>query len=241
MLLSGVAAAEPLAKTPTHDWGGLYFGGHAGWGWVNEKSTFMGTSTPVPVTVPAGTVTDGSRDGVLGGLQGGLNWQVGHWVLGAAADVSWTDAAVQVFTPSPLLAGGSNLQHGRNYWYATATGRVGYAWGDWLLYADGGAAWDRAEYDGSATAPLFGGTVFYPGFTNARSGWTVGAGVERVLWGQWSWKAEYSYMDFGTFHGAYVPLGGGVINFSDSRTKISVVKLGLNYKIDWAHTFAAKN
>jgi hypothetical protein len=48
-------------------------------------------------------------------------------------------------------------------------------------------------------------------------------------------------MDFGTFHGAYVPLGGGVINFSDSRTKISVVKLGLNYKIDWAHAFAAKN
>ena len=29
-------------------------------------------------------------------------------------------------------------------------------------------------------------------------GWTIGAGAEIPVWGQWSVKAEYLYVDFGT-------------------------------------------
>jgi opacity protein-like surface antigen len=31
-------------------------------------------------------------------------------------------------------------------------------------------------------------------------GWTVGAGVEGVLVGNWNWKAEYLYMDLGSIN-----------------------------------------
>lgn len=34
--------------------------------------------------------------------------------------------------------------------------------------------------------------------STTRAGWTVGGGVQAALIGDWTWKVEYLYMDFGT-------------------------------------------
>ncbi len=38
----------------------------------------------------------------------------------------------------------------------------------------------------------------------AKVGWTVGGGVEAALWGNWTGKLEYLYIDFGTVNDALI-------------------------------------
>jgi opacity protein-like surface antigen len=63
----------------------------------------------------------------------------------------------------------------------------------------------------------------------------VGAGLEYGAWGNWSWKLEYNFMDFGhrNFHFdnmlacvQCVP----VIRNMDFDLRVNVVKFGLNYR-----------
>src|SRR5205085_2045442 len=82
----------------------------------------------------------------------------------------------------------------------TLTGRFGIAVGPegrTLLYAKGGAAWERQNIDATTNGDLgFGlGAVSSSAW---RFGWTAGGGVEHALTGNWSLKAEYDYLAFGT-------------------------------------------
>ena len=108
-------------------------------------------------------------------------------------------------------------------YFATARGRVGYAFGALLPYVTGGVAWGRThvhinDVDGSILSSR--------GHTHL--GWTAGAGVEYAADANWSAKLEYDYIDLGsrTYGLADVPL-------PDVRVdpKIHTVKVGLNYKI----------
>jgi outer membrane immunogenic protein len=99
---------------------------------------------------------------------------------------------------------------------ATARGRLGYAFGPWMLYATGGAAW--VNYKLSASG--FGVTVS----DNAtKAAWTLGGGVEWMFMPKWSVKAEYLYLDTGT---TTVTLFGVPIS---GRAKDSIARLGVNY------------
>jgi outer membrane immunogenic protein len=78
--------------------------------------------------------------------------------------------------------------------------------------------------------PAFSGTG-----TTSRIGWTAGTGVEWALWTNWSLKAEYDYLDFGTravaINGTVLPT---VANFPVSTglqdtTHINQFKAGLNW------------
>lgn len=60
-----------------------------------------------------------------------------------------------------------------------------------LIYAKGGAAWSHVKYsDQSFAVPGVGS------LTDHRWGWMLGAGLEYALYGNWSAKVEYNYMDF---------------------------------------------
>jgi outer membrane immunogenic protein len=74
------------------------------------------------------------------------------------------------------------------------------------------------------------------------AGWTAGAGVEAAVWGNWTWKAEYLYVDLGSVEQMGVVLGvactpclvphpvsGGQ---TTARTHFTddIVRTGLNYK-----------
>jgi opacity protein-like surface antigen len=69
-----------------------------------------------------------------------------------------------------------------------------------------------------------------------RVGWTVGTGIEWGLWQNWSGKAEYDYIDFGTkttpITGTVLP---GIATFPASigledNLRIQQVKVGVNYR-----------
>jgi outer membrane immunogenic protein len=77
------------------------------------------------------------------------------------------------------------------------------------------------------------GVVSY-GYDTWRLGWTVGAGVEYAFAHNWSVKAEYLYLDYGTSNEALAmsgPLGAaplGPINIS-TRWTDNVFRVGVNY------------
>jgi Outer membrane protein beta-barrel domain len=73
----------------------------------------------------------------------------------------------------------------------TVRGRIGYAPGDWLLYATGGFAW---TYD-QLTVTQANSTTDKPFLW--RFGWVAGAGVELPLTRTWTAGLEYLYTHYG--------------------------------------------
>jgi outer membrane immunogenic protein len=79
-----------------------------------------------------------------------------------------------------------------------------------------------------------GGVCLEAAATSAtRTGWTAGAGVEYAVTNNWTLKAEYLYMDFGSLGTTgnvltNVPLANVPFNHS-TNLKVSTVRVGFNY------------
>jgi outer membrane autotransporter protein len=151
------------------------------------------------------TISGESTDpgGVLGGLQAGYNYRLApNWLIGIEGELSWTSAS-----------GSSPDFTSNHHWYDTLDARLGYEINrGWLIYVKGGAAWMNADYS------AFGGS------TNVtRFGGDIGVGVEYMFAPQWSAKAEYTYLDFGTDNIGF-PLQGSGVN-----TQVSEFTVGVNY------------
>ena len=108
-------------------------------------------------------------------------------------------------------------------WLGTVTGRIGYAWDRMLLYVKGGGAWVRDVYTITAGGGFFAET------RDTNWGWTIGAGLEYGLTPNWSVKAEYNYLDFGTERIRFTPNVGAPFD-RDVDQHIHVVKVGINYR-----------
>ena len=140
--------------------------------------------------------------GVLGGVQAGYNYQLApNWLIGVEGELSWTSASTTDF--------GFRSEHN---WYDTFDGRLGYVMGPWLLYAKCGVAWMNADYS------VPGASV-----NVTRTGWNIGAGAEYMIAPQWSAKAEYNFLDFGTDNLGFPLSGTGV------KTEVHEFKVGVNY------------
>lgn len=141
----------------------------------------------------------GSSDGrFIGGGQVGADYQFSpNWVMGIEANYS-------------AMASNNNATFG-NRDLGSVTGRLGYTWGQALLYAKGGYAW-------ADTRRSFG-------FGNGgRDGYTVGAGLEYMFAPSWSAKVEYQYYDFGRVNS---------VVFGGFRNDEHTIKLGVNYHFNW--------
>ena len=64
-------------------------------------------------------------------------------------------------------------------------------------------------------------------------GWTVGAGVEWGLWDNWTFKAEYLHVDFGTttFMSPPVVIGTQTFQSRNVTTTDDIVRVGVNYRL----------
>ena len=239
-------AARPYTKAPpalveVYNWTGFYIGGNVGYSWGRSRDTSTLTNT-------AGTVLFTSIDrsdlnGVVGGGQIGHNWQVQNWVWGLEADIQGTDehgsraftCPTAICTPSAiiLVAPGPTVPVSLNQkleWFGTVRGRAGVlVTPKVLLYATGGLAY--GEVKSTETVGVL------TGFSNSdiRVGYTVGAGVEGVIGGNWTAKLEYLYVDLGKVSSSFLTtapaFGGGVLtsNFS-SRITDNVLRVGINYR-----------
>ena len=129
------------------------------------------------------------------------------------------------------------ISHSRTDFIGTVAPRVGVAWDRVLLYAKGGVAWGARRLLADAYPQSIIGRPNICDRDATRVGWMVGVGVEYAFAQNWSVKAEYNYMDFGTER--ILVRSTGIeptqANFDeDIGRTILVVKVGLNYKFDWA-------
>lgn len=150
-------------------------------------------------------------DGIVYGGQVGYNHAfTGGLVLGLEADYSKleTDDARLLpltptsFGPAPTYAPGNSVdgQH-----LLAFKGKLGFASASWLFYATGG--WSMARVQGTAEVTSSGGYSKLGADTEWLSGWVYGAGVEKMLPGNWSVRVEYlrgDYADF-EFQAAFRP------------------------------------
>jgi len=242
----------PAPIVEVYNWTGFYIGGNVGYSWGRSRDDSTLTNT-------AGTVLFASSDrsdlnGVLGGGQIGYNWQMQNWVWGLEADIQATDekgsrfftcptgvctptfGVIAVF-PGPAVPVSPLDQ--KIEWFGTVRGRAGIlAAPKVLLYATGGLAYGEVR-----TAETIGAGLFGFSNTDTRVGYTVGAGVEGAIGGNWTAKLEYLYVDLGKTSGSFLTtipaLGGGVLtsNFS-SRITDNVLRVGINYRFGGAPVVA---
>jgi len=217
------APAPAPAYVPPYNWTGCYVGGHAGYGWGRSEST----ATTTNANFPTGFVFDPTDlRGAIAGGHAGCNYQMDHLVFGVEGDFSWSDIKGDEtnFSPAGFIPGNSTTSSTKLTWLADITGRAGYAWNNWLLYAKGGAAWTHVD-GSSVTGPVANTTAG----SETRSGWIIGGGVEWGFAPHWSAKIEYDYFDLGTADIIRVTASNGFQNHRDSKLTVNVAEIGLNY------------
>lgn len=235
-LAADLPVKAPALAPSSYNWTGLYVGAHAGYGggmkdWINSSFDYV-------------------AKGPLGGLQIGVNQQIGNLVIGIEADASWTGIkGSQAFTVGGVAI--SQVQtataDSRIDRLVTVAGRVGIAQDRWLVYAKFGAAWARETHSFGfleVVSPVPGIPLFTIrtaiGGSEDRFGPMLGFGTEYAFLGSWSAKLEYNYLAFGL---QSVPLFGTetfvqpglTATFPQSANariwqSIHLVKLGVNYR-----------
>jgi outer membrane immunogenic protein len=205
----------PAYVAPLFTWTGFYLGANLGYGWGDGNGTITNTTlAPVGASGPI----SGSGDGILGGFQAGYNWQTGPVVFGLETDFQLSGAQGTVTgNAGPRVFRGT----GKNEWFGTIRGRVGYAVDRWLFYVTGGGAYSHNKFSGNST---LAGVVTPFSSTATGWGWTVGGGVEAALVGNWSVKGEYLFLD--TPDKIPTPAGTRISGNSNSH----VIRLGVNYR-----------
>lgn len=202
-------------------WTGFYAGAHLGGAFA--KSTW--TDTGFPGGTPGVNDANPAPTGFVGGGQIGYNYQLDRLVLGIEADGSW---ASMKDTVGGCFQDPTELCTTKADWFATLTGRAGFAWDRALLYAKGGAAWGHFKYENPC--PTCVSTDYFASET--RSGWTAGAGIEYAFTDHWSARLEYDYLDFGTRTPTFVGNAGDIFT-EDITNRVHMVTLGVNYLFGW--------
>src|ERR1700722_20335547 len=97
----GADLAPAPAPAPVYRASGYCTDAHVGGGWAGNQSTEIAPGT---AAFPVGTVfTKNNLSGVLGGVQGGFNWQVSSLVVGVEGEYSWANINGSATTNSVVL------------------------------------------------------------------------------------------------------------------------------------------
>jgi outer membrane immunogenic protein len=260
----------PLASpAPAYSWTGFYIGGNVGYGWGHaNNSDNLIAPCPICLVAPlpdfATLAANGSNrvDGAIGGGQIGYNWQVKNYLVGIEADIQASGQRgtntlnSAFFLPIAFFFGAqtpsatSLTNTTRLDWFGTVRGRLGFVYDRWLVYGTGGLAYGELNVNSAVNpanislVPGFQNVPFNIGGSQTRTGWTLGFGVESALSANWSWKAEYLYMDLGsvTVTGAVPaqgclgnnlacnPTGAGSGTYATGRFTDNILRVGLNYR-----------
>lgn len=201
--MASASAADPINRylkaqpAPEFHWNGVYLKGELGYAFGDVDFSAAGQSVTV------------KPQGVNAALGLGYNFHLSrNWVLGIETDIGWLGAA------RSTNIGGASLSADLDY-YGTITGKVGYSFGTWMLYAKGGYAWGHIRSDVSLV------NLSADDFVN---GWAYGAGAEFALSKNWSLTAEWVRLDFRT---AALDFGPGSVA---AEAVIDLAKAGVRYR-----------
>jgi len=210
------------APAPVFTWTGCYLGGNGGGGRAHNDWQPVNNLALAPVRATGG----------LAGVQGGCDYQVSSFVFGIEGQFDWADMHGSALVTQGGGATGVQLTSTLDR-FATATGRIGYAFDRVLLYTKGGAAF--AHYNHGLAAVNFAGPPV-PTLAGGQNvtGFVAGAGFEVAFLQNWSFKAEYDYFDFGTngvpFSCVATTCGGASGITFDLHQNVQTFMIGVNYR-----------
>jgi outer membrane immunogenic protein len=248
---SAMAADLPipvkLPASPAFSWTGFYVGGNGGGAWGSERVSQTLVAPPPFLAVDTAAVSASSSPNLqpgnaLAGVQAGYNRQWGNWVIGGEIDFDYLALQASRGGTSPFpstLPGGaigpptltfSTATSVSTNWLFTARPRLGWAMNTWLVYVTGGFALGRESFNQTVT--LLAPFVATTGLAATRAGWTVGAGVEYAIAGNWSIKGEYLHVDLGTVNTAatVTPAFPGLNMTGSVRLTAEIARGGVNYR-----------
>lgn len=209
-------------------WTGCYAGAQAGGGF-GQKDLSDNAGFLASLGGPSSANLDIS--GYMLGGQIGCDYQFAPgWVLGIEGDATGGDISGSTIAAVP----GDNARFKETTdFLSSGTARVGYAWGRFLPYLNGGVAWSGDRYS------VFDAAATYDaGGMQTRLGWTLGAGIEWALWDNWSVKLEYDYYGFGHHSVTFIDNVSGAFGPADIKQDVQVIKLGLNFHVFAGQTVA---
>jgi outer membrane immunogenic protein len=233
----------PVMAPVVYNWTGFYVGANVGysWGRVNTDLAASATTTTrtrifrtagpdlisdvTTVGLPVGIAGTGSTnvDGIIGGGQIGYNWQSGAWLFGLEADFQGSGEKGGHTLAIPGLSASADFKLN---WFGTARARLGWLPTDRVVfYVTGGLAYGELQSDYSI------GFLGFPpvgiSTKHTKAGYVVGGGVEGALGGNWTAKAEYLFMDLGSFD-------SGAATFASASTinLLNTPQTGFNTVID---------
>lgn len=248
-MAADLTAPKPYVKAPpvvatVYGWTGFYVGGNIGYGWGRSSNSVDISDLATGATLFTNTSSN-DVDGVIGGGQVGYNWQVQNWVLGLEADIQGSDQKGSSNLVCVGCANGGTTDITTTLtqklsWFGTVRGRAGIlVTPSILLYGTGGLAYGEFKTGGSVTGNGVGGvpvTVTFPGTSSTQVGWTVGAGVEGKIGGNWTAKLEYLYMDLGSVSTGPIATTILVPRRTDAGVSYSsalrdnILRVGVNYQ-----------
>ena len=188
------APAEARDFTPVFNWTGAYAGLGVGATNMRDRVTFNPTFG-----------VDGSGLGITGFA--GYNLQLdNNFVVGVEGDLSYNRVTATGAPSMMRLEGGMETaavmqdMEARLRTSGSLRLRAGYAMDRTLIYGTGGIAMGRY----TANDGMFD-------YSDTRTGWTIGAGVEQALEGGWTIRGEYRFTDFGTSTIGADSMGGDLV------------------------------
>jgi outer membrane immunogenic protein len=251
---------------PIYSWTGCYVGGNVGWiGSDNHYDLSMAGGFLDPINLfsnpevsgPLNHSYDPHDSAVTGGGQVGCNYQTGAVVVGAEVDFNGSglrDSINASYGPVtlPEPAGTANA-HTESVntdldWFSTFRVRLGFTPApQWLVYATGGGAVahfrSTANLNFASTTDTLTGDIFNGSDTVTRLGWTAGGGVEYAFGNNWSLRAEYLFLDFGSRD--YLAVCSTAVCIADqapgqapfawnvhTQMRANIARVALNYKFN---------
>ena len=180
-----------------------------------------------------------------GTFYAGYNWQISNWIVGIEGDLGLgnklrTTAGIPGcttncggFSPTPDDIDSASI---KTLGDASLRARAGHlVMPNLLAYATGGFATQRVE--ATLTCSFAGPWCFPPSGTDilnetqstTRKGWTVGAGLEWMIYGHWLLRGEYRFSNFGHFRPIFFS-GTGNDVLTDIRIVTHITTFGIAYK-----------
>jgi len=238
--IAGPAVAADLPVAPVKaapvaarfSWTGCYLGAHVGGAWERKDATdpvLLVQEGLLPGNTVGTTTVRVNSTGPMYGGQIGCDYQFApSWVVGVEGAVSAGALRGSTVVPLPANAGDTANVTVRTDFIPSLTGRLGYAFDQWLFYGRGGVAWTNDKY---SVTGVFTGIPFDAEGLGMRTGWTAGAGVEWAFTNDWSARLEYDYYDFGHSNVLMSDATNGFASIVTFRQSAQMVKLGLNFRV----------
>ncbi|MXQ14429.1 outer membrane protein [Microvirga makkahensis] len=209
-LPSRFSPAPAYDALPVFTWSGFYAGVNLGYGRSSGVSQYYD---------PAFNVTGGRRkSGFVGGVQGGYNYQLGMFVVGAEADLQY--AAIGDKGATYL---GTYYRGEEEGYFGTVRARAGLAVDRALVFGSLGFAYGDLGGNKDLDAALG-----YRRDDSTSGGWTLGGGLEYAVTDNFTAKLEGLYVNLDTSDSYSL---AGRVNIRRD-TEFSLFRAGLNYKFN---------